>query len=99
MVTLRGRGRGDAEQSGSSSSSGPQRQQRPARSSDTPPRDPPGTRSRSTVSRPQESALSNGFNAEDDDEQNQADSETHEDEDMKPAKPVIRKSARLQNTA
>ncbi|XP_018543885.1 ATPase family AAA domain-containing protein 2 isoform X1 [Lates calcarifer] len=97
MVTLRGRGRGDAEQSGSSS--GPQRQQRPARSSDAPPRDPPGTRSRSTVSRPQESVLSNEFDAEDDDEQNQADSETHEDEDMKPAKPVIRKSARLQNTA
>ncbi|XP_070777290.1 ATPase family AAA domain-containing protein 2-like isoform X2 [Enoplosus armatus] len=93
MVTLRGRGRGDADQSG-----GQQQQRRPVRSSDSPPRAPPGTRSRSTVTRSEESRLSNGFNAEDE-EPNHIDSETLEDEDEKPATAVIRKSPRLQNTA
>ncbi|XP_056254447.1 ATPase family AAA domain-containing protein 2-like isoform X1 [Seriola aureovittata] len=93
MVTLRSRGRGDADQS-----NGTQRQQRPTRRTETQLRAPVGTRSRSTVPRSEESALSNGFNAMDD-EQNQVDSETHENEDVKPPKTIIRKSLRLQNTA
>ncbi|XP_051246573.1 ATPase family AAA domain-containing protein 2-like isoform X2 [Dicentrarchus labrax] len=93
MVTLRGRGRGDAEQSGG------RQQRRPARSSESPPRAPPGTRSRSTVPRPEDSVPPRGFNA-DDDEQNLVDSEANEDEDEeKPVRVVIRKSQRLQNTA
>ncbi|XP_040909931.1 ATPase family AAA domain-containing protein 2-like [Toxotes jaculatrix] len=91
MVTLRRRGLADQ-------SSGPQRQQRPPGSSEAPPRAPPGTRSRSTEPRQEESALSNGFKGEDD-KQNQVNSETHEDEDVKPARAIIRKSPRLQNTA
>ncbi|XP_036948738.1 ATPase family AAA domain-containing protein 2-like isoform X1 [Acanthopagrus latus] len=84
MVTLRGRG------------SGPPQQQRPARSSQSPARAPPDTRSRSTVIRPEKPELSAGLNDEDD-EQNHIDTETHEDEDVKPARAVVRKSARLQN--
>ncbi|XP_041811741.1 ATPase family AAA domain-containing protein 2-like isoform X2 [Chelmon rostratus] len=86
MVTLRGRGARDAHQS-----SGQQRQRRPTRSSEPPPRTPPGTRSRSTVTRPEESGLSRGFNAKDE-EQNHVHSET-------PARAIIRKSPRLQNSA
>ncbi|XP_071355608.1 ATPase family AAA domain-containing protein 2-like isoform X2 [Trachinotus anak] len=87
MVTLRGRGRDDADRSSGTR----------GRSSGTRGRSS-GTRGRTTVSRPEQSALSNGFNAEDDG-QNQADSETHEDEDVKPARTIIRKSPRLQITA
>ncbi|XP_035537528.1 ATPase family AAA domain-containing protein 2-like [Morone saxatilis] len=94
MVTLRGRGTGDAEQSG-----GRQQQRRPTRSSESPLRAPPGTRSRSTVPRPEDSVPPRGFN-DDDDEQNLVDSEANEDEDEeKPQRVFIRKSQRLQDTA
>ncbi|KAM7373665.1 hypothetical protein PAMP_008501 [Pampus punctatissimus] len=91
MVTLRARGRGDAEHS-----SGPQQQQKPASSTESPPQDPPATRGRGTVTRPEESGLSSEFNTQDDD-QNHTDAETHEDDDRKPARTIIRKSQRLQN--
>ncbi|XP_026202970.1 ATPase family AAA domain-containing protein 2-like isoform X2 [Anabas testudineus] len=89
MVTLRGRG--DADHS-----SGQRQQRRPERSSDSPPPTPAGTRG--SVTPPEESALSNGFNAEDD-EQNLVDSGTLEDEDVKAESSTIRKSPRLQNSA
>ncbi|KAM7384838.1 hypothetical protein PAMA_011952 [Pampus argenteus] len=81
MVTLRARGIGDAEHSNSTES---------------PPQDPPATRGRGTVIRPEESRLSSEFNPEDDD-QNHSDAETQEDGDQKPARTIIRKSQRLQN--
>ncbi|XP_067468014.1 ATPase family AAA domain-containing protein 2-like isoform X1 [Thunnus thynnus] len=95
MVTLRARGKGDADHSGGPP---PQQQQRPARSSEYPPLDPPATRSRGTVTRLEAPELSNGFNAEDDDE-NHVDSETHEDDDRKPARSVIRKIPWLRKNA
>ncbi|XP_078101557.1 ATPase family AAA domain-containing protein 2-like [Sander vitreus] len=93
MVTLRARGTGDADQS---SRRQQQQQQSPVRTTESPLRASTGTRS--TDPRPEEPGLSDGFNAEDE-EQNQADSETPEDEEEKSARAVIRKSKRLQNTA
>ncbi|XP_026155950.1 ATPase family AAA domain-containing protein 2-like isoform X3 [Mastacembelus armatus] len=69
-----------------------ERRSEPDRSSGTPGWAAPGTRSGTTVKEKE----SNGLDAED--EQNQTDSETHEDEDVKPARSVIRKSPRLRNT-
>ncbi|XP_059206069.1 ATPase family AAA domain-containing protein 2-like isoform X3 [Centropristis striata] len=94
MVTLRARGRGDADPC-----SGPPRPHSPARSARSRPPEPPGTRRRSSVTRPEESRLPDGFSAEDDEEQNHVDSEMPEEEDEEPATAVIRKSERLQNTA
>ncbi|KAL7381337.1 hypothetical protein ABVT39_004286 [Epinephelus coioides] len=92
MVTHRGRGRGAGDQN-----SKRKQQHRPAKSSESPLQDPLKTRSRSTVTRPEESALSDESNAED--KQNHTGSETPEDEEDKPARRIIRKSQRLQNTA
>ncbi|XP_029299380.1 ATPase family AAA domain-containing protein 2-like isoform X2 [Cottoperca gobio] len=90
MVTLRTRGTGDAYPS-----TGPLQQQMP---SNSPLQAAPGIQSSSssTVPRPEESALCDRIN---DDDQNYVDSETHEDEDEKPQRAIIRKSPRLQNTA
>ncbi|XP_074542266.1 ATPase family AAA domain-containing protein 2-like isoform X2 [Halichoeres trimaculatus] len=87
MVTLRGKGRGDADRS-----SGPsQRLHTPARSSETPPGSPPETRGR-------RSGICNGLTSEDE-EQSHADSETHdeekeEEEEQKSQRGTVRKSRR-----
>ncbi|KAG7225277.1 hypothetical protein INR49_014676 [Caranx melampygus] len=90
MVTPRGKGRGGADQK-----KGTRRQLEPSRRK-------PGRTSRKTPGRgrlpPEECPLSNGVNSEDD-EQTQADSETQDEEDVKPARTIIRKSRRLQRTA
>ncbi|XP_042362915.1 ATPase family AAA domain-containing protein 2-like [Plectropomus leopardus] len=93
MVTARGRGRGDAEQS-----RGPRRRGTPARSSRFPQKNPPGTRRRRTVTRPEDSGLSDGSN---EDDQSHVSSETAEDEHqpIRRARTIIRKSQRLQTTA
>ncbi|TKS89215.1 ATPase family AAA domain-containing protein 2 [Collichthys lucidus] len=80
MVTLRGRGTGDAERQQPR-----QQQRRPAKSSEEPPPTPPETRS--TVTLQEESGLTDGIDA--------ADHVDHEE----PARAVVRKSPRLQNTA
>ncbi|XP_037831827.1 ATPase family AAA domain-containing protein 2 isoform X2 [Kryptolebias marmoratus] len=105
MVTLRGKGRGDAVQS----SGPPQRQLRSAVGSKTPPRPAPETRSRITASRPQGRGVPNGLPAEeetfyvflldsethkdDDPKVFLLDPETHKDEDPKPARNAMRKSS------
>ncbi|TDH03677.1 hypothetical protein EPR50_G00144390 [Perca flavescens] len=97
MVTLRARGTGDADQS--SRRRRQQQRQSPVRTTGSPLRASPETRTRSTDPRPEEPELSDGFNGEDED-QNQADSEKPEDdEEETPARAVIRKSKRLQAAA
>uniref|UniRef100_UPI0037E9202F ATPase family AAA domain-containing protein 2-like n=1 Tax=Semicossyphus pulcher TaxID=241346 RepID=UPI0037E9202F len=95
MVTLRGRGRGDADHSSGTSA---QKQQRPDGSSRSPPRTPPESRRRSTTIRLEEHGSSNGFNTDDNDEQNHTDSDTREEEDRKRDRGIIRKSQRLLNS-
>ncbi|KAM4538680.1 ATPase family AAA domain-containing protein 2-like isoform 1-T2 [Odontesthes bonariensis] len=85
MVTARGRGVGKADQS----SGRPQRKHRPVKGSKTPPPTPPKGRRKSTVTWLKEHGLSNGFPAEDE-EQDHTDSETHEVRHIKPARTVIR---------
>ncbi|XP_060915207.1 ATPase family AAA domain-containing protein 2-like isoform X1 [Labrus mixtus] len=86
MVTLRGRGRGDADLSSG----------RPG-CSGTQPRSTPETRKRSAVSRQEDSGLSNGYTSEDD-KPNHVDSETCEEEkeERKPERGIIRKIRKSQ---
>ncbi|KAM3595715.1 uncharacterized protein V6R79_001526 [Siganus canaliculatus] len=84
MVTRRGRGRGDAHH-----------QKRPSRKRDTPGKSLPGTRRRSTVNRPEESARLRAKEVK----LNAVDSDSPEDEIDSSTRFIVRKSTRLQNTA
>ncbi|XP_041664268.1 ATPase family AAA domain-containing protein 2-like [Cheilinus undulatus] len=97
MVTLRGRGRGDADVSGGAPG---RKQQRPGGSSTTPPKSPAESRRRSTVTRQEEPGLSDvspvrGFTTEDDEDNHVSDSQEEEEEErLKPERRVSRTSVR-----